>query len=73
MVFGAAVVIEREAWDGDDLHFQMRALGQTAAGTIQVREDALHVELALPWLLAKAANVILPALRKSAGLLLEKK
>ena len=70
---GAMVVIEREVWEGDQLHFQMRALGQTAAGTIEVLEDSLHIEVSLPWLLAKAANRLLPALRKGTVLLLEKK
>jgi hypothetical protein len=51
----------------------MRALGQAAAASIEVLEDALRVEVALPWLLAKAANRLLPILRKEATLLLEKK
>ena len=55
------------------MHFRMRALGQTAAATIEVLEDALHVEVSLPWLLAKAAKRLLPILRKEASLLLEKK
>ena len=71
--FGATISIDQETWEGDKLHFQMRALGQTAAGTIEVREDSLNIEVSLPWLLAKAANVLLPALRKGATLLLEKK
>lgn len=71
--FGPAIVIEHEAWDGDRLQFQMRAFGQTAAGTIEVLEDALLIEVSLPWLLAKVANRLLPALRKGAVLLLEKK
>ena len=36
-------------------------------------EDALRIEVALPWLLAKAANRLLPVLRKQTTLLLEKK
>jgi len=36
-------------------------------------EGALRIEVALPWLLAKAAKHFLPILRKEAGLLLEKK
>jgi hypothetical protein len=51
----------------------MRALGQTALGTIEVLEDALRIEVSLPWLLAKAAKHLLPVLRKEATLLLEKK
>ena len=51
----------------------MRALGQTAAASIEVMDDALRIELSLPWLLAKAAKRLLSVLRKEAALLLEKK
>ena len=67
------IAIEQETWEGDTLRFQMRALGQLAAGTIEVLENALRIEVTLPWLLAKAAKRILPVLRKEATLLLEKK
>ena len=70
---GGIIAIERETWEGDTLRFHMRALGQTAAGTIQVLEDALRIEISLPWLLAKAAKRLLPILRKETTLLLEKK
>ena len=67
------IAVEQETWEGDTLHFRVRALGQTAAGNIEVLEDAIRIELSLPWLLAKAANRLLPVLRKEATLLLEKK
>ena len=70
---GQLIAIEEETWEGDTLRFHMRALGQTAAGTIEVLEDALRIEVSLPWLLAKAATRLLPILRKEATLLLEKK
>ena len=70
---GALIAIEQEAWQGDTLRFRMRALGQTAAGSIEVLEDALRIEVSLPALLAKAAKRILPILRKEATLLIEKK
>jgi hypothetical protein len=70
---GPMVAIEQEAWQGDTLRFRMRALGQLAAGTIDVLDDALRVQVSLPWLLAKAANRLLPMLRKGATELLEKK
>jgi len=70
---GEMIAIEQETWEGDTLHFHMHALGQTAAGTIEVMEDALRIEVSLPWLLAKAARALLPILRKEATLLLEKK
>jgi hypothetical protein len=70
---GHLIAIEQETWEGDTLRFHMRVLGQTAAGTIEVLEDALRIEVSLPWLLAKAAKRLLPILRKEATLLLEKK
>ena len=70
---GAMIAIEQETWEGDTLRFHMRALGQTAAGTIQVLEDSLRIDVSLPWLLARAARSILPILRTEATRLLEKK
>lgn len=70
---GPMIAMDAETWEGDTLRFRMRALGQTATGTIEVLEEALRIEVALPWLLAKAANRLLPMLRKEATLLLEKK
>ena len=67
------IALEQETWQGDTLRFRMRALGHTAAGSIEVLEDALRIEVSLPWLLAKAAKRLLPILRKEATLLLEKK
>ena len=70
---GQLIAIEHETWDGDTVHFHMRALGQSAAGTIEVLENALRIQVSLPWLLAKAAERFLPILRKEATRLLEKK
>jgi hypothetical protein len=70
---GGMIAIEQEIWEEDTLRFHMRALGQTAAGTIEVLEDALRIEVSLPWLLAKAAKRLLPILRNQTTLLLEKK
>jgi hypothetical protein len=70
---GPMIAMEQENWEGDTLRFRMRALGQTAAASIEVLEDALRLEVSLPWLLAKAAKSLIPILRKEATLLLEKK
>lgn len=70
---GAMIAIEQQTWEGDTLRFHMRAMGQTAAGTIQVLDDALRIDVSLPWLLARAANGLLPILRKGATRLLERK
>ena len=70
---GPMIAMEQEAWEGDTLRVRMRALGQTAAARIEVLEDALRVDVSLPWLLAKAAQRLLPIVRNEVALLLEKK
>jgi hypothetical protein len=70
---GTMITVDQQTWEGDTLRFRMRALGQPAEGTIAVLDEALRVELSLPWLLAKAAERLLPILREQAALLLEKK
>ena len=70
---GGLITIEQEVWTGDKLTFQMRGLGQIAAGTIEVFEGSIRIDVMLPWLLAKLGERLLPALRKEATLLLEKK
>ncbi len=70
---GPMIAMEQETWEGDMLRFRMRALGQTTAASIEVLDDALRIEVSLPWLLAKAAKRLLPILRKEAMLLLEKR
>ncbi|MEJ7667911.1 MAG: polyhydroxyalkanoic acid system family protein [Casimicrobiaceae bacterium] len=70
---GPMIAVEQETWEGDTLRFRMRALGQTAAASIEVLDDVLRIEVSLPWLLAKAAKRLLPILRKEATLLLVKK
>src|SRR5262245_35843911 len=71
--FGAMLTIEEEPATVDTLSFQMRSLGQSAAGTIAVAEDNVVITVMLTWLLARAANYLLPEMRKQATLLLEKK
>jgi hypothetical protein len=70
---GTMIAIEQQTWEGDTLRFRVCALGQTAAASIEVLEDALNIEVSLPWLLAKAANRLLAVLRKETTRLLEKK
>lgn len=70
---GAMIKIDQQQWEGDRLRFRMHALGQFALASIEVTDDALRVDVSLPWLLAKAAKHLLPTLRKQTELLLEKK
>ena len=61
---GALITIEQEAWQGDTLRFRMRALGQAAAASIEVLEDALRIEVSLPSLLEKAEKRFIQIFRK---------
>ena len=47
-----------QRWEGDTLHFLVGAIGQSVSGTIQVAEQAVHLEVALPWMLAMLAGVV---------------
>lgn len=71
--FSHLISVDEEAWNGDCLTFRLRALGQSANGTIDVQEDHLRIEVALPWLLAKMSERLVPAIRQQGTLLLEKK
>jgi hypothetical protein len=71
--FSHLMSVEEEVWNGDCLTFRLRALGQSANGTIDVAEDHLRLEVSLPWLLAKLSERFVPAIRKEGALLLEKK
>ena len=71
--FGHVMSLDEEVWNGDNLRFRVRALGQSANGTIDVAEDHLRLEVSLPWLLAKLSERLVPAIRKEGVLLLEKK
>jgi hypothetical protein len=51
----------------------VRALGQSASGSIDVAEDYVRLEVFLPWLLAKLVGTIQLLVRKEGALLLEKK
>ena len=70
---GRFMTIEDETWTGDRLAFSVKALGQRAAGFIDVYDAAVRLEVTLPWLLAKIAEKFTPAIRKEGTLMLEKK
>jgi hypothetical protein len=71
--FGQLLSVEEETWSGDTVNFRVRSLGQAAHGTIEVLDDSVRVEVTLPWLLARMAEKLVPAIRKEGTLLLEKK
>lgn len=71
--FAGVLNISEQAWSGDRLSFRASALGQQAAGTIDVLDDSVRIEVTLPWLLAKIAEQLAPAIRRESVLMLEKK
>lgn len=53
-------------WNGDTADLRVSVLGQTVAGTIQVLNDALRIEVRLPWILAALTGKIQHVLQSNA-------
>lgn len=67
------LAVEEETWLGDRLSFRVRALGQVAAGNVEVAEDHVQLEVTLPWLLHKFAQTVQKTITGRGRVLLEKK
>lgn len=65
--------VEQEIWSGDRLDFRVRAIGQVAAGNVQVAEDNVRLEVTLPWLLHKFGEAVQKTIEGRGRILLEKK
>lgn len=68
-----ALSVDEEHWDGDRMIFRVRALGQAASGLVDVADDHVRLEVMLPWLLQRFADVAQKAIQQSGRLLLEKR
>jgi len=64
--------VEEERWNGDSMNFRIRALGQVATGQVDVADDHVKVEVVLPWLLQRFAEMAQAAIQKRGQLLLTK-
>jgi hypothetical protein len=64
--------VDEERWDGDRMIFRVRAMGQAASGHVDVAEDHVRVEVVLPWLLQRFAEVAQAAIKARGNLLLKK-
>ena len=71
-VLGSMLKFE-ERWEGDRLHFEGTGLGQTMTGRLDVRDDAVDIQLDLPEIIAALADRIIGKLRSEGQKLLEKK
>jgi hypothetical protein len=65
--------VDEERWDGDRMIFRVRALGQSAAGHVDVDDSHVRVEVTLPWLLQRFAEVAQTAIKARGNLLLTRK
>jgi hypothetical protein len=65
--------VDEERWDGDRLIFRVRAIGQAASGHVDIDDTHVRVEVTLPWLLQRFAEVAQAAIKQRGNLLLTKK
>jgi len=65
--------VDEERWEDDRMIFRVRALGQAASGHIDVADDHVRLEVVLPWLLQRFAEVAQIAIRNRGTLLLGKR
>ena len=65
--------VEEERWDGNRMVFRLRAMGQVASGHVDVAEDHVLVEVTLPLLLQRFAEVAQAAIKNRGRLLLTRR
>jgi putative polyhydroxyalkanoic acid system protein len=65
--------VDEERWEENRMIFRIRALGQAASGHLEVADDHVQLEVTLPWLLQRFAEVAQVAIRKRGNLLLTKR
>jgi len=65
--------VDEERWQDNRMIFRIRALGQTASGHVDVADDHVVVEVTLPFLLQRFAELAQVAIRNRGQLLLTKK
>lgn len=65
--------VDEERWEDSRMIFRVRAMGQAATGHVDVADDHVRVEVVLPWLLQRFAEMAQAAIRSRGNLLLTKK
>ena len=65
--------VDEERWEDNRMIFRVRALGQLAAGHVEVADDHVKVEVVLPRLLQRFAQAAQVAIRNRGNLLLTKR
>jgi len=62
----------QETWTGDSMAFSASALGQSISGHLTVDDQAVHLTVALPWLLRMVAETVKARIEQRGRLLLTK-
>jgi hypothetical protein len=65
--------VDEETWQDNRMIFRVRALGQAASGHLDVADDHVRLEVTLPWLLQRFAEVAQVAIKNRGNLLLTKR
>ena len=65
--------VDEERWEDNRMIFRVPALGQAASGNVDVAEDHVKVEVTLPFLLQRFAEMAQAAIRERGKLLLTRK
>ena len=65
--------VDEERWEENRMVFRVRALGQAASGHLDVADDHVRLEVTLPWLLQRFAEVAQVAIKNRGRLLLTKR
>jgi len=65
--------VDEERWEDNRMIFRVRAMGQAASGYLDVADDHVRLEVTLPWLLQRFAEVAQVAIRHRGNLLLTKR
>jgi hypothetical protein len=65
--------VDEERWEDNRMIFRVRAMGQAAAGHVDVADDHVRVEVVLPWLLQRFAEAAQAMIRSRGDRLLTKK
>src|SRR5690348_687900 len=64
--------VDEERWEDSRMFFRVRALGQAASGQVEVADDHVRLEVMLPWLLQRFAEIAQRAIRDRGTKLLTK-
>jgi hypothetical protein len=65
--------VDEERWEDNRMTFRVRALGQAASGNVDVADDHVRIEVTLPFLLQRFAQMAQAVIRDRGKLLLSKR